>query len=76
MLCSGSIRFFSSNLAGLKQVSLLLNKNKFRHTLLGPYKKEDRQNQYVLQLSRAEKVRFLKTINPISKRPGKCGGIP
>jgi|TARA_Y100000310_G_scaffold216834_1_gene217892 intein/homing endonuclease len=66
---SKSIRFFSSNLHGLNQVSKLLNDIKIKHNPQGPEIKEGRKPSYILYIKERERERFLKTIRPISKRP-------
>jgi len=72
---SNTIRFFSTNKQGLLQVSSLLDDFKFKHTMQGPILKEKRKPSYIIQLSRKEKERFLKILQPISKIPDSfCEG--
>ncbi len=70
---SGRIRFFSTNLIGLKQVSQLLDNLELKHTMQGPIIKPNRKPSYVIQISRKEEERFLKMIRPVSKRPTMQG---
>lgn len=68
-----SARMFSVNKEGIYQVSKLLNSLKFKHTVQGPILKINRKPGFNLQISTKEKERFLKAVDPISKRSG-CGG--
>jgi len=67
---SGSYRMFSCNNRGLLQVSSLLDDLCIKHTLQGPILKENRKPAFILNISNKEKERFLKTVKPVSKRPG------
>jgi len=62
-------RFFSTNLNGIKQISLLLSELNYKHTIQEPVIKKNRKPHYVLQLSRPQQEEFLTEINPISKLP-------
>jgi len=66
---SGSIRFFSTNEKGIRQVSSLLTDLSFRHTIQGPITKPNRKKYYIIQVSRKDKLRFFEEIKPISKLP-------
>jgi len=56
------------------QISELLNKLRIKHTLQGSILKKNRKPSYIIQISEKDKERFLNTIQPISKKPGSCGG--
>jgi intein/homing endonuclease len=71
---SNRIRFFSTNIDGLRQVSKMLNDLDLKHTLPKPILKEGRKPLYYIQISEKERERFLKIIKPISKRPGIMRG--
>jgi len=64
---SKGIRFTSVNKVGLRNVSKILNYFKFKHSLQGPSFREGRKPIYTIQLSRRERERFLKKIQPFSK---------
>ncbi|HLC97338.1 MAG TPA: LAGLIDADG family homing endonuclease [Candidatus Nanoarchaeia archaeon] len=66
-------RMFSTNRAGLRQVSQLLSSLNFKHTLQGPHYKEKRKPAYTIQISRKDKERFLNLIRPVSKKLGLRG---
>ncbi|HLD72078.1 MAG TPA: LAGLIDADG family homing endonuclease [Candidatus Nanoarchaeia archaeon] len=68
-----SVRMFSVNQEGINQVSRLLNSLEFEHTIQGPILKMNRKPGFILQISAKEKERFLKAVNPISKRSGMRG---
>ena len=63
------VRMFSTNENGINQLSLLLSKLNYRHTIQGPIIKPNRKPHYVLQLSRKDQICFLEEINPVSKLP-------
>jgi len=67
---SNRVRMFSVNKTGLNQVSKLLKNLKVKHTMQGPIFKKNRKPSYIIQISETDKERFLKIINPISKRSG------
>jgi len=67
--CINRIRFFSTNINGLKDVSVLLQHLNFKHTIQKPIIKQNRKPCYTLQVSERKKETFLNTIKPISKRP-------
>jgi len=66
---SGTVRFFSSNKIGLLGVSKLLENFTFVHTFQGPILKPKRKPAYVLQISRKDADRFIRLIEPVSKKP-------
>jgi len=70
-----NIRFFSTNLMGLVNVSKILINLNFNPAFPKPMIKENRKPLYVLQLSLKEKERFLKEINPVLKRSGPYAGV-
>ncbi|MAF99470.1 MAG: hypothetical protein CMH61_02560 [Nanoarchaeota archaeon] len=70
---SGCVRMFSTNYPGIKQLSQLLNDLSFKHTIQGPIIKDGRKPSYIIQISRKEEERFLKGVDPISKRPDLRG---
>ena len=70
---STTIRFFSTNERGLKEVSELLSSLDFKHTFPKPQIKSGRKPLYSIQLSRSERERFLTLIKPVSKYPGMRG---
>jgi len=67
-------RFFSTNQAGLKQVSRLLIDLKIKHTIQKPVFKENRKPLYSIQISEKSKETFLNLLKPISKCPDKLRG--
>jgi len=67
---SNRARLFSTNFAGLKQVSKLLEDLQIKHTFPYPQIKEKRKPIYSIQIMEKEKQRFLNLVKPISKRPG------
>lgn len=70
---SKSIRFFSTNLLGLKGVHVLLTDMRFSSYFIKPQLKPKRKPLYALRIPNSEKERFLNTIKPILKRPGNVG---
>ncbi len=70
---SKSIRFFSTNLIGLKGVHVLLTDIGFSSYFIKPQLKSNRKPLYALRILNSEKERFLNTIKPILKRPGNVG---
>ena len=67
---SNRIRFFSTNIIGLRKVSIILNSLEIKHTLPKPILKYNRKPLHYIQVSEKEKERFLKIIKPVSKRLG------
>ncbi len=70
---NNNIRIFSTNKTGLIQIMSVLNDLKFEHSLRGPELKADRKPLYYLRILSKARERFLKQVNPISKRPGMRG---
>jgi len=68
--CSSRIRFFSTNEAGLKQISFLLNSMKISHKFQKPELKQNRKPLHIIQVSEKERETFLNKVKPISKIPG------
>jgi intein/homing endonuclease len=64
---SNTIRFFSVNKQGILEVFNLVRSLGFKVTFQGPILKSNRKPAYIIQLSRKERERFLKTIRPVSK---------
>ncbi len=51
----------------------ILNDLKFEHSLRGPELKVARKPLYYVRILSKDRERFLKQVNPISKRPGMRG---
>ena len=64
---SGTIRMFTSNPIGAREISKLLSQLTFKHTIQGPIIRKSRKPSYVIQISRKEEEKFLKRVDPISK---------
>ena len=69
------IRFFSTNIHGLLQVSQLLKELNLRNKVNGPVLKEGRKPSYEIYVYESEKETFLKEINPLTKRPAPMRGF-
>ncbi len=63
------IVFSSSNIIGLKQVKVLLNKLDINTTLQGPFIRENKKNSYHLYIKRKSTNKFSKFVQPIFKIP-------
>jgi len=71
---SNRIRFFSTNLNGLKQISFLLNQLEIKNKINGPIIKRERKPFYEVYIYQSERERFLNKLEPITKIPDLCGG--
>jgi len=71
---SNRIRFFSTNLQGLKQITKLLDSLSIKNKLNGPALKPRRKPFYEIYIFQSERERFLNKLQPITKIPDLCGG--
>ncbi|MBT4175002.1 hypothetical protein HOC80_00780 [archaeon] len=66
---SNRIRFFSTNLKGLEQISEMLTELKIQNKLNGPSIKVNRKPLYEIYIYQSMRETFLNKIKPLTKRP-------
>ena len=64
---STTVRMFSTNERGLRNISLLLEQLNIKNTFNGPCYKEGRKPYFYIYIRKCDENKFLSMINPVSK---------